>query len=310
MDWTLVVDQTSSICSVSRNVDVITVTCTSNPTTSTRNTSFLVRTANGEKEQQISISQAGRVSTSTSTSSSQSTTRMSTSSTSSSSQSITFTRLLVKPTSIHLPKRRGSTIVDVSTDAEDYQISGLPSWINLKDKNNNFFILTNKPNHNISQRNSSFFVKAGERSEEITVTQRGINNKIFTIGLDLSVDSFDLYTYNYFSLYKKSYGYGFGLRARIGRYNQFFNLVGGIRGVVGYGKTGLMAPAILNMNLIRINNLSLYLGGGYEFRCLDDSSYYDDWTLQGGILYGPHTDLHFYYKLNQRFIGVGFTYYL
>ena len=160
MDWTLV-DQTSSICSVSRSGNVITVTCTSNSTTSARNTSFLVKTVNGAKEQRVSISQTGRVSTSSTTSST------------SSSRSSTASRLEVKPTSISLSSGSGTALVDVTTDANDYNVSLLPSWAKLKSKYGTFFSLSYTENTSTTPRSDWFNVTAGGKTVKVTITQSG-----------------------------------------------------------------------------------------------------------------------------------------
>ena len=419
MDWTLV-DQTSSICSVSRSGNVITVTCTSNSTTSARNTSFLVKTVNGAKEQRISISQTGRVSTSSttsSTSSSRSSTasrlevkptsislssgsgtalvdvttdandynvsllpswaklkskygtffslsytentsttprsdwfnvtaggktvkvtitqsgrgssRSTTYSSSTSSSSSSASRLTVKPTSLLLEGGEGTTLVDISTDAKDYQITDLPSWLKLKNKYDTFFSLTYLPNNSSSQRSDWFTVKAGGRSVRVNVTQRGRfsalsgsgnngyrrnssnRNKGFTIGIDFNFDYFGNYysNYGYSDSYSDfgPYSVGVGLRARIGRYDQWFNLIGGARYVYGEYKSGVMVPVLLNLNLIKLDPLTLYIGGGYEFWVY--GNYFDDYLVQAGMLIGPHTDFQFIYKPNQEIIGAGFTVY-
>lgn len=408
--WSLV-DQTSSMCTVTRDGNEITISCTSNPNTGSRNTSFIVRAAYGAKEQIVSISQTGRVaSSSTSSSSGYSTaTRLTVNptsislssgsgsttinvstdakdydvsllptwasvknkyssffvlsysenntsntrsdwfnvnaggktvkvsikqsgrnarsySSSSPSSSSNVRRLTVKPTSITLPSSGGSTMVDISTDSKDYEVTLLPSWIKLKNKYESFFSLTYSENHSYSSRSDWFNVKAGGKTVRVDVTQKGRNlsassgggynsygsgsSSLFTIGVDVSFDYFDSYNFYYYS-YDYSYplSYGIGLRARFGRYDQWLNLIGGLRYVTGNGKTGLMAPVLLNLNLIKIDILSLYFGGGFEFSCLDSNSYRGEWVLQGGLLCGPHTDLQLFYKPNLSVFGGGFTYY-
>ncbi len=416
MDWTLV-DQTSSICSVTKSGNVITVTCASNSTTSARNTSFLVRTVNGAKEQRVSISQTGRVSTSSTTSSSSSS-RSSTASrlevkptsislssgsgtalvdvstdandysvsllpswaklkskystffslsytentsttprsdwfnvtaggktvkvtitqsgkgssrstTYSSSTSSSASRLTVKPTSLLLEGGEGTALVDISTDAKDYQITDLPSWLKLKNKYDTFFSLTYLPNNSSSQRSDWFTVKAGGKSVRVNVTQRGKysafsgsgssgnrrnssnGSKFFTIGFDFNFDYFSNYysSYSYSDSYSEydPYSIGIGLRARFGRYDQWFNLIGGARYVYGEYKSGVMVPVVLNLNLIKLDPLTMYIGGGYEFGVY--GNYYDDYLVQAGMLIGPHTDFQFIYKPNQEVIGAGLTIY-
>lgn len=415
--WILV-DQSSSMCTVSRSGNEITVACSANNSTTSRNTSFIVRTTNGAKEQRVSVSQAGRSSTSTSSNSSSSTstvgkltvkpTSISLSSgsgvaivdvlangkdyevsllpswakvktkygtwfslsytenpystarsdwfnvtaggetvrvsikqsgnpskSSSSSASSSTTRLTVKQTNITLPSSGGTTRIDVSTNAKDYEVSLLPSWIKLRSKYDSFFSLTYSENNSYSSRSDWFNVKAGGKTVRVEVTQRGkspavnsydrdrnrnrssSSDRSFTLGLDLNLDVFESYYSHYYDDYDSPISLGVGLRARIGRYDQLFNLIGGVRyvNVNGYvngsDKTGFMVPVLLNMNIIRMDILSLYLGGGYEFSFLDTktNTINGAWMFQGGLLCGPHTDLQIYYKPTQNVYGAGFTFY-
>ena len=420
MDWTLV-DQTSSICSVSRSGDVITVICTSNSTTSTRNTSFLVRTLNGAKEQRISISQTGRVSSSSTTSSN------------SSSRSSIASRLEVKPTSISLSSGSGTTLVDVSTDANDYNVSLLPSWAKLKSKYDTFFSLSYTENTSTSPRSDWFNVTAGGETVKVTITQSGKNSSrtasssplnvkqtllsvpsssgivlvdistdasdysisllpswckvkarykdffslsyeentsylsrsdwfnvtaggktvkvtitqegksinsntnaisyrsspysndaFFRIGVDFSVDApINSYYSSITSsakndnepsslipnLYSNGINYSFGLRGRIGRYDQLINLIGGARYVFSPHYKGFFAPVLLNLNLIEssISDSSLYLGGGYEFDL--SNNFYNSELIQLGAC-GSHVDFSLMYKLRHNAIGLIITIYL
>ena len=70
--------------------------------------------------------------------------------------------------------------------------------------------------------------------------------------------------------------------------------------------SGAMLPVLLNMNLIRLDGLSFYLGGGYEFGL--GGSYRNDWMLQWGMR-GTHADFQMYYKPTLQVMGLGFTYY-
>ena len=416
MDWALV-DQTSSICSVSRSGDVITVACTSNSATSTRNTSFLVRTVNGAKEQRISISQAGRVSTSSTTSSSSRSStasrlevkptaislssgsgmtlvdvstdagdynvsllpswaklnnkydtvfslsytentstnprsdwfnvtaggktvkvtitqsgRGSSRSTTSSSTSASGTKsLIVKPTSITLPSKSGTTLVEVTTDGGEYEITFLPSWMQLKNKNSTFFTLSYSENTSTAPRSDWFHVKSGGKTVRVDVTQKGrstgyydsgsygtntsrhttIGDKLFRLGLDVSFDYFGRYNSNFSYTDSDSdfepYSVGLGLRARIGRYDQWFNLIGGARYVYGEYKSGVMVPVLLNLNYVTLNPLTFYIGGGYEFGVY--GNYDGDYLVQAGMLIGPHTDFQFIYRPKQEVIAAGLTLY-
>lgn len=321
MTWTLV-DQTSSMCTVSRSGNEITITCASNSSSSSRNTYFTVKTTNGVKEQRVSISQSGN-----------------TYSSSSSSPSSTASYLNVSPTSITAERTEGIVIVDVKTDASDYSVSLLPSWCKVKSKNKTWFSLSYTANPNSSSRSDWFKVTAGGKTVKVTITQKanyssysGLSSssgyggysgssssrssyrsdKAFRIGFDASMNCFLGGDYNTYSDYD-SYDYdtpisfGIGLRARIGRYDQLFNLIGGVRYV--FSKySGMLVPVLLNMNLPRSKDLgiSMYFGGGYEFGF--SNTYGSDAMLQFGLC-GSHYDLSMYYKPSYEVLGLGFTYY-
>lgn len=153
--WALV-DQTSSMCTVSRSGNDISVTCLSNSSSLSRNTFFIVKTANGVKEQKITVSQSGR--TYSSSSSSRSTTR-------------SATYLNVSPTSIYVEKTEGTAIIDVKTDADDYSISLLPIWCKVKNEYKTWFSISYTANPNSSSRSDWFNVTAGGKTVKVTITQ-------------------------------------------------------------------------------------------------------------------------------------------
>ena len=329
--WTLV-DQTSSMCTVSRSGNDISVTCLSNSSSLSRNTFFIVKTVNGVKEQKITVSQSGR--TYSSSSSSRSTTR-------------SATYLNVSPTSIYVEKTEGTAIIDVKTDADDYSISLLPIWCKVKNEYKTWFSISYTANPNSSSRSDWFNVTAGGKTVKVTITQNANyssysgsssyggrsssssnsgfsryssysykSDKAFRIGLDASMDIF-FNNYNSYSSYDSYYdsydndtpiSFGIGLRARIGRYDQLFNLIGGARYVFGSRHSGVLVPVLVNINLLRTSDLglSMYLGGGYEFGFSE--SYSGDAVLQLGMC-RRHYDLSMYYKPSYRVLGLGFTYY-
>ena len=330
MTWTLV-DQTSSMCTVTRSGNEITITCTSNSSYSSRNTYFTVKTTNGVKEQRVSITQSGST--------------YSSSSSSSGRTSSTASYLNVSPTSITAERTEGTVIVDVKTDASDYSVSLLPSWCKVKSKYKTWFSLSYTANPNSSSRSDWFNVTAGGKTVKVTITQKAnyssysgsssssgyggysgysssrsaySSDKTFRIGLDASMDCFLGSNYNSYSYYDSYYydsydydtpiSFGIGLRARIGRYDQLFNLIGGVRYVFGSKHSGVLVPVLLNMNLLRSEDLgiSMYLGGGYEFGF--SNTYGGDAMLQLGMC-GSHYDLSMYYKPSYQVLGLGFTYY-
>lgn len=100
---------------------------------------------------------------------------------------------------------------------------------------------------------------------------------------------------------------GLGVRARYGRPDQWFNVIGGLRYIYGTRLSGIMIPVLLNVNLIRTDAFSAYLGGGYEFDFI--GTYWGAAKYQAGFLVGPHADIQISYKPYQGALGLGFTYY-
>jgi len=118
------------------------------------------------------------------------------------------------------------------------------------------------------------------------------------VGADLSADIF---------LPNSNPSVGLGVRARLGRPDQWVNLIGGVRYIYGRRLSGFQVPIILNVNYLRFDKVSAYVGGGYEFDFI--GTYWGCIKLQGGAILGPHTDFRVFYKPYQGDLGVGFTYY-
>ena len=121
---------------------------------------------------------------------------------------------------------------------------------------------------------------------------------------------YDPYDDEYYTDYteeKERLVLGAGLRVRIGRPDQWFNLISGARYMFGTYK-GLQVPVILNWNLLRGDSTAMYFGGGYEFGITDTYQGTGAALVQVGLS-GTHGDLQVYYKPNQDIIGVGLTFY-
>ena len=129
----------------------------------------------------------------------------------------------------------------------------------------------------------------------------GQDSKFFRIGVDTSVDGF-LSSDNRIG----AASFGVGARARLGRYDQWLNLVGGVRYIYGTRLSGFQVPILLNLNLIKGRQVSGYLGGGYEFDFI--GTYWGCMKVQTGLA-GKHFDFRIFYKPYQGDIGAGFTYY-
>lgn len=126
-------------------------------------------------------------------------------------------------------------------------------------------------------------------------------DKVFRVGADASADYF---------IPVSGFGpvsVGLGVRARYGRPDQWVNLIGGLRFIYGSRLQGFQIPLLANVNLIRAEALSAYLGAGYEFDFI--GTYWGCMKFQTGVLLGPHYDIRLFYKPYQGDLGLGFTYY-
>lgn len=128
----------------------------------------------------------------------------------------------------------------------------------------------------------------------------GQSKTVVRFGVDASVDCF-LSTNN--SILPS---FGLGARARLGEFDQWLNLVGGVRYIYGTRLSGFQVPILVNVNLLKGSRFSGYLGGGYEFDFI--GTYWGCIKLQTGLA-GRHTDFRVFYKPYQGDLGFGFTYY-
>ena len=126
-------------------------------------------------------------------------------------------------------------------------------------------------------------------------------DKIFHVGVDASADYFISPGSN-----KIAPSFGIGVRGRLGQYDQWFNLVGGVRYIHGPRLSGFQVPILLNVNLLKGEKVSAYLGGGFEFDFI--GRYLGAAKFQTGLA-GKKIDVRIFYKPYQADLGVGFTYY-
>ena len=124
-------------------------------------------------------------------------------------------------------------------------------------------------------------------------------NKV-RVGIDASADCF-LPANNVSAV-----SLGLGARARLGERDQWLNLVSGIRYIYGRRLSGFQVPIMLNVNLLKMDWGSGYLGGGFEFDFF--GRYLGCLKYQIGLAC-DHLDFRFFYKPYQGDLGVGVGYY-
>ena len=134
----------------------------------------------------------------------------------------------------------------------------------------------------------------------IPLSLLGQDDKFFHVGVDASMDCF------IGSGSGVSPSFGLGARTRLGGYDQWINLVGGVRYIYGTRLSGFQVPILLNVNLLKGRQVSAYLGGGYEFDFI--GTYLGCMKAQAGLA-GRHVDFRIFYKPYQGDVGIGFTYY-
>ena len=131
-----------NIYSTSMNGNTISVKVTQNKKEANRNESFNIITADGKCSQQISISQSGKVYS-----------------------------LDVNPTNITDTGTGGTIKINVNTNASSWSINSLPSWCSTQNKTSNSFVLSVKANTSTTNRTGTFSIKAGNQTQQITITQ-------------------------------------------------------------------------------------------------------------------------------------------
>lgn len=124
-------------------------------------------------------------------------------------------------------------------------------------------------------------------------------NKV-RVGVDASADCF-LPANNVSSVSP-----GLGVRARLGERDQWLNLVGGLRYIYGRRLSGFQIPILLNVNLLKMDWGSAYLGGGFEFDFF--GRYLGCMKYQVGLACS-HLDFRVFYKPYQGDLGAGVGYY-
>jgi hypothetical protein len=86
----------------------------------------------------------------------------------------TATTLTTSTQSISLIANGGKYIIDVKTNASDYQVYYLPTWCTVGAKYNTWFSINCNANNTTQSRSDWFEVVAGDKRVRITVKQAGI----------------------------------------------------------------------------------------------------------------------------------------
>ena len=242
----------------------------------------------------------------------------------------------------------GRQYYSVDTSASDFETWGVPTWCSVE-KSSTGFTLVCASNPSSSSRSDYMKVKADGQEIRIDISQSGSTSSYsssssrpssssrysyggrrtrsyskpwITIGIDGSLDYFisdsqtqttyyDPYYGDYYTEYTEGedkLAFGAGLRVRIGRIDQWFNLIGGARYMFG-GMKGIQVPVLLNWNLLRGDEMAMYIGGGYEFGITEMYKGLGSAMVQLGISI-PHFDCSFFYKPSQSVLGLGMTVYL
>ena len=99
---------------------------------------------------------------------------------------------------------------------------------------------------------------------------------------------------------------GIGARARLAERDQWLNLVSGLRYIYGHRLSGFQVPIMLNVNLLKMDWGSGYLGGGFEFDFF--GRYLGSMKYQIGLACS-HLDFRIFYKPYQGDLGAGVGYF-
>jgi hypothetical protein len=135
-----------SWCTIQKYAGYFVITCSVNSTSTTRS-DYLTVSA-GDKTVRISVSQSGKGKTTLTTS----------------TQNISFTT------------SGGKALIDVKTNAGDFQITYLPSWCRVGNKYSTWFSLECDANNKGRSRSDWFKVTADGKEVKIYVKQAGTNN--------------------------------------------------------------------------------------------------------------------------------------
>lgn len=153
-------NESESWCTLSRNGNQLSIRCGLNSNSSSRLTSFSIKSLDGEREKRITISQEGENKSITKT-------------TNDSKKTQKNTFLTVKTEDINVDANSGSIQVNVTTNAESYEVYLLPAWCQVERMNKDSFILSYEKNNSTAGRSDWFYVKAGDKKSMVRIKQSG-----------------------------------------------------------------------------------------------------------------------------------------
>jgi hypothetical protein len=257
-----------SWCTVWKYAGYFIVTCSANSGNATRTDYFTVTA--GNKEVRINVSQTNKTKTET---------------------KITLT---VSTQNVSFAAGFDKTIIDVKTNADDYQITYLPSWCRVGDKNSDWFSLICEANNTNRSRSDWFKITAGNKEVRIDISQAGETSTVSTTGrTDIGNNTYRPRKPFCFNCPNTGYKWGFSagyVEKRMYDYD------------IGYGYNNLMGLQFgFKIEPLFKYGFGLHTGVFYEFyyKPIEQnySDYYDTYTVD----YMQHViniPLHLEYRLN------------
>lgn len=170
-DWHLSATA-SSMFSLARNGNSLTIKCGGNYSGSPRSDYFYINTKGDAKQIKITVKQAGNPASNTS------------------SQQSSKTTLSVSKTDITTKAESGTIVIDVNTNASDYYIVSLPSWCYIKTKYPTWFSIGCHPNMKYKDRFGFFKVTAGGKDVKINIIQKGKTNSGYSTNSNATSETF------------------------------------------------------------------------------------------------------------------------
>ncbi len=181
------------------------------------------------------------------------------------------TTLSVLKESLSFAAEKNSILIDVKTNASDYQITNLPWWCRVKNKTSNWFLLECDANYKSSSRDEWFTVKAGDKNVKINLHQSGAksNQKSKITSKDRSRKS----DYSFFAIgfeggqiAKYGFRMEFGGRSYIGMFlNVRSSFISDEEILQNGGLQENRNEAVIGLNFRFSRVVYLNLGGGYGF---------------------------------------------